>query len=162
MPRMATGEDSTLRLATAALAPYATGNAVMGGPSSVEGVGEDLSNKFLRMAQGMPPDLRSRLAIQSGYRDQARQMQVNPSAPNSRHGAGTAPPRPAGNPQCGSVAARARIQALTMVTNTPPSDANACVMPNHFSFCARSVKTSAIQVIAATNSMHTPMNVQQR
>ena len=35
-------------------------------------------------------------------------------------------------------------------------------MPSHFSFCALSEKTSAIQVMAATNSMHTPTNVAQR
>ncbi len=51
------------------------------------------------------------------------------------------------------------IQKLIAVTSTPPSDANACVMPSQRSRCFLSSNTSASHVMAATNSTHTPMNV---
>ena len=60
---------------------------------------------------------------------------------------------------CGKLFALALIRMLMVVTSTPPSDANACVMPSHRSFCLRSSKISASQVIAATNSTQTPMKV---
>jgi hypothetical protein len=51
------------------------------------------------------------------------------------------------------------IQKLTAVTKTPPTEAKAWVIPSHFSFCFLSWKTSANQVMAATNSTHTPIKV---
>lgn len=76
----------------ASLAPYAVDNARLGQPSSVEGVSGVMAEKIHTMVAAMPPEVRQRFAIISGYRDAQRQMQVNPSAPNSRHGAGTGPP----------------------------------------------------------------------
>src|SRR5206468_3175483 len=68
-------------------------------------------------------------------------------------------PRPAGNPKCGRVFALALTRMLILVTSTPPSDANACVIPSQRSFCFRSSNISANQVIAAINSTQTPMKV---
>ena len=59
----------------------------------------------------------------------------------------------------GRVFALALTKMLILVTNTPPSEANACVIPSQRSFCFRSSNVSANQVIAATNSTHTPMKV---
>jgi hypothetical protein len=67
------------------LAAYATGNARPGGPSSVEGLNPQFANAVSRMVADMPPEIRARFQIISGHRDAARQMEVNPSAPNSRH-----------------------------------------------------------------------------
>ena len=72
------------------------------------------------------------------------------------------PVLPAGRPQCGRVSRFLLIQTLTMVTNTPPSEAQAWLMPSHFSRWCLSSNTSASQVMAATNSTHTPMKVVQR
>jgi len=69
----------------AALATYATGNAVPGGRSSVTGVGADMTQRVQAMVQAMPPEIRRRFEIISGYRDAARQREVNPSVTNSRH-----------------------------------------------------------------------------
>ena len=67
-----------------------------------------------------------------------------------------------GSGNAGSVAACATIHAFTPVTSSPPSEAKACVEPSTISFRRLSGKSSASQVIAATNSTHTPMNVVQR
>jgi len=74
------------------LAPYTIGNAVPGGASSITGVAPAMTQAVQNMVKDMPPEVERRFRIISGYRDTARQMQVNPSAPNSRHGAGTGPP----------------------------------------------------------------------
>jgi len=69
----------------AALAPYATGNAVPGGRSSVTGVQGEMAQRVEAMVQAMPPEIRRRFEIISGYRDAARQHEVNPRVTNSRH-----------------------------------------------------------------------------
>lgn len=74
------------------LAPFAVGNAAPGGRSSVEGVGEEMARRITAMAEAMPPEIRARFQIISGYRDAARQREVNPGVTHSRHGSGTGPP----------------------------------------------------------------------
>lgn len=67
------------------LAPYARGNAVPGGRSSVDRVDAEMARRFEAMVSAMPPEVKARVQIISGYRDAARQAQVNPGVKNSRH-----------------------------------------------------------------------------
>lgn len=67
------------------LAPYAIGNAVPGGRSSVEGVQGEMARRVVAMVDAMPPDIAGRFKIISGYRDAARQAEVNPGVKHSRH-----------------------------------------------------------------------------
>ena len=67
------------------LAPYAVGNAALGGPSSIAGVTDEMSRRVAAMVAAMPPEIRSRFQITSGFRNAARQAQVNPGVTNSRH-----------------------------------------------------------------------------
>lgn len=71
--------------AGSSLAAYATGNAKPGGASSVEGLNSGFAGAIGRMVADMPPEIRQKFEIISGHRSLERQMQVNPSAPNSRH-----------------------------------------------------------------------------
>jgi hypothetical protein len=84
------GEGLPIQQTTMALAPYATGNAVPGGPSSIEGVSPRLSSKLETAIAAMPPDVREQFLISSGFRNAQRQAQVNPSVTNSRHMHGAA------------------------------------------------------------------------
>src|SRR6185312_13706558 len=72
------------------LASYATGNAVPGGLSSVSGVNPEFGRRIETMVQAMPPDIRGKFQIVSGYRSQDRQAQVNPAVTNSHHTQGMA------------------------------------------------------------------------
>lgn len=72
------------------LADYAMGNAVLGGASSVQGVLPDFSSRIEQMVNAMPPEIRARFRIISGFRSPERQMQVNPEVKNSRHSHGMA------------------------------------------------------------------------
>jgi hypothetical protein len=74
----------------ATLASYATGNAVPGGPSSVEGVNPEFASRISTMVAAMPDDIRQKFQIISGFRDQNRQAEVNPSVTNSHHTQGMA------------------------------------------------------------------------
>jgi hypothetical protein len=67
------------------LAPFAAGNAVPGGRSPVTGVREDMARRVLAMTQAMPPEVRARFQIISGFRDAGRQAEVNPRVTHSRH-----------------------------------------------------------------------------
>jgi len=67
------------------LSPYARDKARLGQPSSVEGVSDEMARRFQTMVGAMPPEVRSRVEIISGFRDAARQHQVNPSVTHSRH-----------------------------------------------------------------------------
>jgi hypothetical protein len=71
--------------ASGVLAPFARGNAVLGGRSSVEGVQDELARRFAAMTAAMPPEIKARVQIASGFRDAARQAEVNPRVTNSRH-----------------------------------------------------------------------------
>jgi hypothetical protein len=77
------------------LAPFAVGNAVPGGRSSIEGVREDLARRVAEMVNAMPPEVKARFQIISGVRDAARQREVyrgsgTPPPMNSRHIPGAA------------------------------------------------------------------------
>ena len=72
------------------LADYAMGNAVLGGASSVQGVLPDFSSRIEQMVAAMPPEIRGRFRIISGFRSPERQAQVNPAVKNSRHSHGMA------------------------------------------------------------------------
>lgn len=72
------------------LGKYATGNAVIGGPSSVEGVHPEFARRIDTMAQAMPPGIQQKFNIISGFRSSERQAQVNPSVKNSHHTQGMA------------------------------------------------------------------------
>jgi hypothetical protein len=76
--------------ASGVLAPFAVGNAVPGGRSSIEGVREDMARRVAAMAAAMPPEVKARFQIISGFRDAARQAEVNPGVTNSRHMHGAA------------------------------------------------------------------------
>jgi hypothetical protein len=67
------------------LSAYATGNAVPGGLSSVEGVWPLFAQRVQNMVAAMPPEVAQRFKIISGFRSAARQAQVNPSVTHSRH-----------------------------------------------------------------------------
>jgi len=67
------------------LADYAVGNAVPGGRSGVDRVSPELASRVEAMAAAMPPDILARFSVISGFRDAARQAQVNPAVKNSRH-----------------------------------------------------------------------------
>jgi hypothetical protein len=67
------------------LADFAVGNAVPGGASPVDRVSPAMAARIEKMAADMPPELRARFKIISGYRDEARQAIVNPGVTNSRH-----------------------------------------------------------------------------
>jgi hypothetical protein len=76
--------------ASGVLAPFARGNAVLGGRSSVEGVQDELARRFAAMTAAMPPEIKARVQIASGFRDAARQAEVyrgsgTPPPMNSRH-----------------------------------------------------------------------------
>jgi hypothetical protein len=77
-------------LAGGALASYATGNAVPGGASPVTGVNPEFAHRIEDMVAHMPPELRKKFQIISGFRDAARQRQVNPGVTNSHHTQGMA------------------------------------------------------------------------
>jgi len=107
-----------------ALATYATGNAVPGGRSSVTGVGADLTQRVQAMMQVMPPELARRFAIISGYRDAARQREVNPGVTNSRHMHGKAIDL-AGDPEVlGWINANGRPFGLGFPLNRDPKERN--------------------------------------
>lgn len=75
------------------LGPLAVGNAVVGGPSGVEGVLPEYAQRIKRMHDAMPENIRNKFKIISGHRDEARQAQINPGVTNSHHtsvGPGTA------------------------------------------------------------------------
>jgi hypothetical protein len=77
--------------AAARLNAFAEGNARLGGPSSVGGLHEEFASRIEKMTADMPPEIRSKFKIYSGFRDAARQAQVHPSVTNSHHtGAGVA------------------------------------------------------------------------
>ena len=67
------------------LSPYATGNARLGQPSSVEGVKDIFADRIKTMVGDMPPNIAQKFGIISGFRDAARQHEVNPRVTNSRH-----------------------------------------------------------------------------
>src|SRR5580765_5441693 len=67
------------------IADFAIGNAKPGGLSPVDRVSPAMAARIEKMAAEMPPQLRDRFRIISGYRDEARQAQVNPGVTNSRH-----------------------------------------------------------------------------
>lgn len=72
------------------LGPYATGNAIIGGASSVAGVNPEFARRIDQMVKNMPPDIRQKFSIMSGYRSRARQAQVHPSVRDSYHSYGMA------------------------------------------------------------------------
>jgi hypothetical protein len=74
----------------ASLAQFATGNAVPGGLSSVEGVNPEFASRISTMVAAMPDDIRQKFQIISGFRDQNRQAEVNPGVTNSHHTQGMA------------------------------------------------------------------------
>ena len=55
---------------------YARGEAQLGGKSSVEGVRDDMARKFNTMVEAMPPDVRARVEIHSGFRSPERNVEV--------------------------------------------------------------------------------------
>ena len=77
----------------ASLARYTdpSSNARLGGRSSVEGVGSALTQRIHTLYAAMPPEIQRRFGIISGYRDAARQREVNPKVTHSQHGSGTGP-----------------------------------------------------------------------
>ena len=74
----------------ASLAQFATGNAVPGGLSSIEGVHPEFASRISTMVAAMPDDIRQKFQIISGFRDQNRQAEVNPGVTNSHHTQGMA------------------------------------------------------------------------
>lgn len=72
------------------LAHFATGNAVPGGASPVTGIHPEYAARIAAMAEAMPPNIRAKFNITSGFRDARRQAQVNPGVTNSRHSLGMA------------------------------------------------------------------------
>lgn len=72
------------------LAQWATGNAVAGGRSSIDGVHPEFANRISNMVANMPPDIAKKFNIISGFRDQKRQQEVNPGVTNSHHTQGMA------------------------------------------------------------------------
>ncbi len=64
--------------------------------------------------------------------------------------------------RAGSDCAWVTIHVLTPVTRSPPREANAWVEPSTHSLWRLSGNTSASQVMAATNSTQTPINVVHR
>lgn len=68
------------------LLDFAVGNARAGGRSSVEPLaGSPLEQRIIAMVPNMPPEIQARFRISSGFRDAARQAEVNPGVTNSRH-----------------------------------------------------------------------------
>jgi hypothetical protein len=67
------------------LSAYATGNAIPGGLSSVEGVSPIFAQRVQKMVAAMPPEIAQRFKIISGFRSAERQAQVNPGVTHSRH-----------------------------------------------------------------------------
>lgn len=63
----------------------ATGNAVPGGRSPVTGLDPEFSGRIQKMLADMPPEIREKFSITSGYRSAERQAQVNPGVKNSLH-----------------------------------------------------------------------------
>lgn len=58
------------------LGGYATGNARIGGASSVERVHPEFASRIDNMVKAMPPELAQRFQITSGFRDPAREQEV--------------------------------------------------------------------------------------
>jgi hypothetical protein len=67
------------------LAAFAVDNARPGQPSSIEGVDNHFADNILAMTRAMPPAIRDKFKIGSGFRDAQRQAQVNPDVTNSHH-----------------------------------------------------------------------------
>lgn len=67
------------------LSSYASGNARPGGASPVSGLDSAFASRITAMTQDMPPDIRRRFEIISGYRSSRRQGQVNPRVTDSHH-----------------------------------------------------------------------------
>lgn len=81
----------------ASLIPYARGNAAPGGLSPVTGLDPEFASRVGRMVDAMPPELRSRFSIISGYRspqreaDMYREQHPGQAVPrHSRHSDGLA------------------------------------------------------------------------
>ena len=84
------GRTASPQSAGQSLAQYATGNAAPGGPSSIEGVHPEFADRINAMVSQMPPEIRDKFQIISGFRDQNRQAEVNPGVTNSHHTQGMA------------------------------------------------------------------------
>lgn len=67
------------------LVKYARGNALPGGASPITGINPAYADRIAAMVAAMPPEIRSKFGIESGFRSAARQAQVNPGVKNSRH-----------------------------------------------------------------------------
>lgn len=78
----------------ASLARYVydpSNEARLGGKSSVAGVSTALAQRIHTLYGAMPLEIQRRFEIISGYRDAARQREVNPDVKHSQHGSGTGP-----------------------------------------------------------------------
>ena len=72
------------------LRDYAIDNARIGQPSSVEFIDDEMARRFEAMAAAMPPNIQAKLAVISGERTPARQIEVyrklgKPPPMDSRH-----------------------------------------------------------------------------
>jgi hypothetical protein len=66
------------------------GNAAPGMPSSIERVDPTYTQQILKMAAAMPPEIRTKFKIFSGFRDAVRESKVNPGVKDSQHSHGLA------------------------------------------------------------------------
>jgi hypothetical protein len=71
------------------LSPYTQGNALPGGESPISGLHPEMLSRLNTAIEAMPPELRKKFQIYSGYRSEARQARVHPGVTHSHHtGAG--------------------------------------------------------------------------